>query len=131
MNKDIRWRQRFANLEKAYRLLEQARGIVHPSPAERGGLIQFFETVFELSWKTLKDYLEAQGLTAGTPREAIKHAFQIDLIDDGQQWMKMLEDRHLTAHTYDEATSLKVEKLVKETYFPLFQALYGVLKSKM
>ena len=131
MNKDIRWRQRFANFEKAYHLLEQTVGIAHPSPAERGGLIQFFETVFELSWKTLKDYLEAQGLTVGTPREAIKQAFQIELIDDGQRWMKMLEDRNLTAHTYDEAISLKVEKLVKEKYFPLFQALYAVLKSKM
>ena len=41
--KDIRWKQRFANYEKAFRLLENTLLIKNPSDAERAGLIQFFE----------------------------------------------------------------------------------------
>jgi nucleotidyltransferase substrate binding protein (TIGR01987 family) len=49
--------------------------IEHPSDAERAGLIQFFEMSFELGWKVLKDYLEEEGFTVESPRDAIKQAF--------------------------------------------------------
>lgn len=44
--------------------------------------------------------------------------------------MEALEDRNLTACTYDEATSLKVEKLVKEKYFPLLKEFFQNFKAK-
>ncbi len=47
--KDIRWKQRFQNFEKAFQLLEKAVKIENLSELERGGLIQFFEMTFELS----------------------------------------------------------------------------------
>ena len=96
----------------------------------RGGLIQFFETTFELGWKLLKDYLEAQGVVAISPREAIKHAYQMTLIANGQGWLEALEDRNLIAHTYDEATCLKLERLIADKYFPLLQALHDTFNSK-
>lgn len=130
MRKVVRWRQRFQNLTHAYQLLERTVAIPHPSEAERGGLIQFFETAFELAWKTLKDYLETQGVSAKSPREVLKQAFQTELIDNGHAWMEALEDRHLIAHTYDEATSRKVERLIKDKYFPLLGALHGVLSAR-
>jgi hypothetical protein len=42
MNKEIRWKQRFVNFEKAFQTLERTVAIENPSEAERGGLIQFF-----------------------------------------------------------------------------------------
>lgn len=131
MHKDTRWRQRFENFEKAYHLLERTVAIANPTEAERGGLIHFFETAFELTWKTLKDYLEAEGFVANSPRDTLKQAFQNGLLTDGTQWMEMLDDRNLTAHTYDDATSKKVERLIKEKYFPLFRAAYHALQSKL
>ena len=103
MNKEIRWKQRFVNFEKAFQTLERTVVIENPSEAERGGLIQFFEVAFELSWKTLKDYLEAGGFQVKSPREVLKQAFQSGIIQDGHAWMEALEDRNLTAHTYNEA----------------------------
>ncbi|WP_342774217.1 nucleotidyltransferase substrate binding protein [Aquibacillus sediminis] len=50
---------------------------------ERAGIIQFFETTFELAWKVLKDYLEAEGYVAKSPRDSIKQAFQAEIIEDG------------------------------------------------
>lgn len=60
-DQDIRWQQRFHQFEKAFALLKIAIAVQTPSIIERAGLIQFFEMAFELSWKLLKDYLEAEG----------------------------------------------------------------------
>ncbi|MBI4365354.1 MAG: nucleotidyltransferase substrate binding protein [Deltaproteobacteria bacterium] len=130
MRKAVRWRQRFQNFTHAYQLLSRTAGIPNPSEAERGGLIQFFETAFELAWKTLKDYLEAQGISTKSPREVLKQAFHMELIAEGHAWMEALEDRNLIAHTYDEATSRKVEQLIKEKYLPILTTLHGSLSAK-
>ena len=130
MNKEIRWKQRFVNFEKAFRTLERTVAIENPSEAERGGLVQFFEVTFELSWKTLKDYLEADGFQVKSPREVLKQAFQSGIIQDGHVWMEALEDRNLTAHTYNEETALKIDRLIREHYFPAIVALHEILKSK-
>jgi len=95
MTNDIRWQQRFHNYEKAFLLLERALTIATPSEVERGGIIQFYEMAFELAWKLMKDYLEQLGYTVNSPRDAIKQAFQANILDDGQRWMDALGDRNL------------------------------------
>ncbi|MBN2089228.1 nucleotidyltransferase substrate binding protein [candidate division KSB1 bacterium] len=129
-HKEIRWKQRFQNFEKSFQLLAKTVAIESLSEIERGGLIQFFEVTFELSWKTMKDYLESQGFIVNSPRDAIKQAFQSELITEGHVWLEALEDRNLTTHTYDEATSLKIERLIKQKYFPVMKAFYHKLKSE-
>ena len=42
-----------------------------------------------------------------------------------------LEHRNLTAHTYDEATSIAVEKLIRERYFPIIKALCQKLQQEV
>jgi len=69
-------------------------------------LIKSFEMTFELSWKTLKDYLKYNGIDVKLPREVIKQSFSNDIIADGQLWIEMLEERHLVAHTCDAACAL-------------------------
>jgi nucleotidyltransferase substrate binding protein (TIGR01987 family) len=128
--KEIRWQQRFQNFEKAFQLLERTVNIKSLSEAERGGLIQFFEVAFELSWKTMKDYLEAQGFLVKTPREVIRQAFQIELIGNGQTWLQALEDRNLTTHTYDEETAMQIEQVIKEKYFLVMKDFYDKLKTE-
>ncbi|MCK4563837.1 MAG: nucleotidyltransferase substrate binding protein [Verrucomicrobia bacterium] len=130
MSKEIRWKQRFVNFEKAFQALERTVAIEHPSEAERGGLIQFFEVAFELSWKTLKDYLEAGGFQVKSPRDVLKQAFQSGIIQDGHTWMEALEDRNLTAHPYNEETAAKIERLIRKKYFPAMAALHETLKSE-
>ena len=128
-NQDIRWKQRFQNFEKSLLLLEGALAIPLPDVYQRAGLIQFFETTFELSWKVMKDYFEAEGFVdVKSPRAVIKKAFETGLIEEGHVWMELLKDRNLTAHTYDEATADKVETLIEEKYHPVIRKLYESLK---
>ncbi|WP_245183505.1 nucleotidyltransferase substrate binding protein [Lentibacillus salicampi] len=101
-SKDIRWRQRFENFERSYKLLEKYSNESIENELERAGIIQFFEMTFELSWKVLKDYLENEGFIVKSPRQTIKQAFQSGLIDDGHTWMQALEKRNQMAHNYDE-----------------------------
>ena len=96
---DIRWQQRFQNFQKSLLLLEGALDIKTPDIYQKAGLIQFFETTFELSWKLMKDYLEAEGfMDIKSPRAVIKKAFETELIKNGHIWMELLQDRNLTAH---------------------------------
>lgn len=129
--KDIRWKQRFKNFERAFRLLERSLKISKPSETEIGGIIQFYEMSFELSWKMMKDYLNLQGFDVKTPREAIKQAFQIELVQNGHLWLKALGDRNLTTHTYDEKTALKVLKSIRQDYFPAISQLHKSFESKL
>ncbi len=120
---DIRWQQRYQNYHKSFSQLKKALQISKPSDVERAGLIQFFELTFELGWKTLKDYLEAQGFQVNSPREVIKQAYQANVVTQGHVWMAALDDRNLTAHTYEESTSIKVEDLIRSKYFLILEEL--------
>jgi len=124
MAHDIRWRQRFQNYEKAFLLLERALSITAPSEVERGGIIQFYEMTFELAWKLMKDYLELQGYTVSSPKDAIKQAFQATILEEGQLWMDALSDRNQTTQTYDENKAIEVTAKIKSHYFPVLQQLY-------
>ena len=121
--KNIRWRQRFQNLDRAFGQLQRGLAIKAPSDIEIQGIIQSFEFTFELSWKTIKDYLESQGVVCRFPREAIKQAFHYQLLADGEVWLDMLGKRNQLAHTYDEKIALEAYKLIKEEYAPQIKLL--------
>jgi nucleotidyltransferase substrate binding protein (TIGR01987 family) len=129
-SKDIRWRQRFENFEKSYKLLEKYSNEDIKTELERAGIIQFFEMTFELSWKVLKDYLEAQGYIVKSPRDTIKQAYQIDLIDDGHIWLEALSKRNLTTHTYDETLAEKFVVEITQLYLPALKTLYEKLSEE-
>lgn len=129
-NLDIRWKQRFAHYKKAFALLEQTITIAAPSDAERAGMIQFFEMCFELAWKMLKDYLEEEGFSTVSPRQAVKQAFQVGLIRDGHVWMEALQDRNLTVHTYEEKIAIAVEKKIRNSYYPALAELFRDFSEK-
>ena len=126
--KDIRWRQRFQNLKKAYTQFEAAiKDFDRLSVLEKEGLIQRFEYTFELSWKTLRDYLESQGISVQYPREVIKTAFQYDIIRDGDLWMDMLENRNLMSHTYDEERFKVAVAKIKDGFYDAVTQVYKEL----
>lgn len=84
--------------------------------------IQRFEFTFELSWKFLKDYFLDQGIFLNYPKEVLKQAFSTGLIDDEQLWVKMLLDRNMTAHTYDEKLADEIYTRIRN-YVPAFKTL--------
>lgn len=122
--KDIRWKQRFLNFQKAFLLLEKYVDIAEPTEIERAGIIQFFEMTFELSWKLMKDFLEVKGFIVQSPRDSIKQALQSNIIEDGYTWIDALTDRNLTVHTYDEETAIEVTEMILKKYYPIMKKLY-------
>ena len=102
MDKFIRFKQRMQNFEKAFSQFEKGVFIKNLSDLEKQGLIKSFEYTSELAWKSLKDYLESQNVDVSFPREVIKQGFHYELIDDGEIWLEMLNNRNLLVHTYDE-----------------------------
>ncbi len=133
MDEDIRWHQRFENLGKALdRFREALRGTAH-EPANhlyQIALIGTFQFTFELSWKTMKDYLVYNGVEVSLPREVIKQAFHHQLIFDGQVWIDMLEDRNLMAHVYQEKAAIDAGKSIRERYAPAIEQTYSDLLKK-
>ena len=131
MSKDVRWRQRFQNFDRAFRRLEAAVSSYETlSTLEKEGLVQRFEYTFELAWKTLGDYLEYKEVDARFPRDVIKAGFQYGLIDDGEMWMDMLEKRNLMAHTYDEERFAYVVGRIRDDFFVAVAQVHALLGTK-
>lgn len=88
MKNELRWQQRFANFEKMYAIFQRRINEYHASPHEEAyqmALVQGFEIIIELSWKTLRDYLQYQGYPeVKNGKQAIRQAFQDDLIQDAE-----------------------------------------------
>lgn len=85
------------------------------------GTIQRFEFTFELAWKLANKVLDYNGIEANGPRQVIKESYKIKIIQDGQTWIDMLEDRNRTSHIYDVEQALRIYKKIKEVYFGLLQ----------
>jgi len=125
------WKERFANYEKAFEQLSSAIEQDSYSALETAGLIKTFEFTFELAWKTLKGYMEAEGFIVPSPRRVIKQAFQEGFIDNGSIWLDALEKRNIMSHTYNEERSQEAINLIKNKYFFIMRDLYFFLKKEV
>lgn len=122
---DIRWKQRFSNFRRA---LSQLTKFIDKGASdqlnelEQIGLIKAFEFTHELAWNVMKDYFEYQGNTSITgSRDAMREAYQHNLISSGEKWMDMIKSRNMSSHTYNHSTADEIAKQVTGVYFPLFQ----------
>jgi nucleotidyltransferase substrate binding protein (TIGR01987 family) len=134
MRNAVRWKQRFDNFEHAFLLLREAleKGIDGMSDLEKEGVVQRFEYTFELAWKTVKDYLIYSGVAFDqiTPRSVIKQAFAARIIEDGQTWIDMLDQRNLMSHTYDKETFDAVIRSISQRYFVALEQVFTWLKQR-
>ena len=78
----------------------------------RAGVIQYFEFTYELSWNSIKRWLQENrdpSITVGATR---RHIFRIaareGLIHDPKGWMEYTNARNLTSHTYKEEIAERV-----------------------
>ncbi len=104
-------------LKKAIGSFEKAVHAVKTAPCIKGndedilntvkaGVIQNFEVTYELCWKFMKRWLEANygpSYAEGVHRrELFRMAAENGLIDDVQVWMDYHQSRNLTSHTHDD-----------------------------
>ncbi|HSU56572.1 MAG TPA: nucleotidyltransferase substrate binding protein [Candidatus Dormibacteraeota bacterium] len=122
---DIRWRQRLQSFRKAFGQLSKAAATANEralSDLEKQGLIKAFEFTHELAWKVIKDFLESRG-TVGLygSRDATREGFAKGLIEDGDVWMEMIQNRNRTSHTYNQETADEIAEAVTSSYVPGFE----------
>ena len=135
MNEEIRWHYRFRNFSRAFSLLSRALEgeIEELNDLEKEGVIQRFEYTFQLSWNTLKDHLEHDGVVmqSVTPRSVIRTAAAAGMITDGQTWIQMLEDRRNTSHLYNIEMLDNVVGNIRDNYLTVLEALHQRLSMEM
>jgi nucleotidyltransferase substrate binding protein (TIGR01987 family) len=123
---DIRWKQRFANYQKALAKLQDALDQFDEgmTDLEKEGMIQRFEYTYELAWKTLQDLLYERGYTdIKGPTLVLQQSLRDNYITEEEGWRKMKAARELTSHTYDEHTANTIVMAIRDTYFNLLSAL--------
>ena len=91
----------------------------------RDGLIQRFEFTVELAWKSLREYLEDQGvvLAVVSPRAVLKDAYAAGIIDDADMWNAIISARNITSYVYDEATATEIARQICEDFTPVLRSL--------
>ena len=128
---DVRWQQRFSNYCKALERLEDFLDPPALNEREQQGLIKAFEYTYELAWNTLRDLLRSQGdASLLGARDSLREAFRLGLIEQGDQWMLMIQDRNLTSHTYNRSTADAIAAQILASYVPCFQQLRSTLQQR-
>ncbi|HEV2426568.1 MAG TPA: HI0074 family nucleotidyltransferase substrate-binding subunit [Terriglobia bacterium] len=109
------------SIERLAEVLDQPRTVI-----TRDSAIKRFELTYELAWKSAKVYLVKQGIVCQSPRDCFMEVFRLGLISDNPLWLKMIEDRNLSVHTYNE-------KLAEDLYARLrgYLLVFTELKSSL
>ena len=135
MNNEKRWKQRFEDFEKSFHVLQRRINALENNPEDEGyqmALIQSFKMIFELSWKTLKDYLENQGVVCNSlPKNIFRKSFGVKLISSAESWMASADMRNKTSHTYREDILEEVTTFIQKSFYPIVQDLYFHLKKEL
>ena len=78
----------------------------------------------------MKDFLEYEGyVNIIGSRTATREMFNKDLLENGQEWMNMIESRNETVHTYQEKILKEEFITIVTVYHPLFNSFYSTMKS--
>ena len=132
-NQDIRWKQRFEHFRNAFKQLKNAnelKKVREFTELELQGVIQAFEVSQELSWKVMKDFLEDQGKTdLFGSKNAVREAFNVGLISNGDVWLEMIKSRNLTSHIYDQNEILAILEVILNAYLPVFNDFEDKMKT--
>ena len=93
----------------------------------RDSAIKRFEIAYDLTWKALKTYLEAEkGLVCHSPKDCFRQAYQAEVIDYDEFWLEITDWRNETVHTYDEELAEKIYKILPK-FLTYFQKLVKLL----
>ena len=95
----------------------------------RDSAIQRFEFTMDLSWKMLKAFLEEKkGIICVSPKECFREAYRQGLIEYSDEWIKFVDMRNETVHTYKEEVAEKIYAQMPNT-LKHFEILLTAIKS--
>lgn len=79
-----------------------------------------FDRLFELGWKTLKEYLLKEKCMSeartGSPKDILKLSFQQGIINNDTIWLQMLADRSDDTHYYNESSARTYVSRIERDY---------------
>ena len=127
----IKLKDSLEKLVLAQKSLEEAVALPVENDRDLAGIIQSFEFVYELAWKTLKRLLEALGHETSAARDVFKMAYKIDLLSEEKVWLDILEDRNKTFHTYSRKMAEELVAKVKSRYVAAFRELVKSIHEKV
>lgn len=110
---------KYMNLKKAYIKLKEVSDLYDgDNDIIRDSLIQRFEFTYELTHKTLKEFMKYLGVTLENsfPRTIFKKAYVNNLISDDKVWINLLEDRNSTSHIYNENMAKEIADRIQNQY---------------
>ncbi len=123
--------KKFEQLKRLYRTMT---GYMKPydfSDEMISGLTADFDRLFELSWKTLKEYMQNDLMMldakTGSPREIIKLAYREKLIHDEELWIRILKDRNDDAHHYKHSSAILYMGRIMDRYMDVIKKLIEAL----
>ena len=114
------------NFKKCIERLEEVLNL-EKNDINRDSAIKRFELCFDLAWKTIKIYAKDQGIECNSPKNCVKIAFQLKLIDYDERWFDIIKDRNLTVHLYQEEYADEVYDRLKQ-HLELFKNLFSRLE---
>lgn len=124
------WYELFINLGES---LEKFQDVIQKDKTDYPYVIEatihIFANTFELYWKMLKKICYQEGIEVQSPRATFQQSFALKLIDDETVWLKMMENRNLTSHTYKQPTANMIYDECK-TYLPIMMKSYTSLQQK-
>lgn len=124
--------QKLGNYKKALARLEEALAEKEPDQYVYDAVIKRFEFTYELAWKLLKAFIEYKGgEDVRFPRDIFKEAYAKGLLENGEVWLSMLEDRNLSSHTYSQEKAMEIYNRVKDIYFEEFIRLSKTIEGEM
>ena len=94
----------------------------------RDSAIKRFELCFELAWKVIQIFFRDRGMVCRSPRDCFKEAFSYGLIQDEEVWSRMVQDRNLSVHTYNEELANQLYGRLAG-YVPALRGLLGEMEN--
>ncbi|HWP96332.1 MAG TPA: nucleotidyltransferase substrate binding protein [Syntrophomonadaceae bacterium] len=123
-----RIREKLSSYSRALERLERIVQEPEVNDYRLDALIQRFEFSYELAWKLIKAWLEFKGIEVSTPRDCFREAFAVGLTKEGEGWLQMLNDRNLSAHTYNETDARRIGERIEKKHYPLLAELLKLIE---
>lgn len=122
---------KFMNLKKAFTRFKEVSELYDgTNDIIRDSLIQRFEFIYELTHKTLKEFMKYLGISLDNsfPRTIYKKAYINNLISDDKLWINLLEDRNSISHIYNEDMSNDIADRIAHKYVDAIEELVNNLE---
>ena len=102
--------KKFEQLKRLYQSITQYADAYDFSDEMVSAVTADFDRLFELSWKTMKEYLHHDKMIreakSGSPKDILKLAYTQGIIAEEKPWLEMLSDRNDDTHIYKHSAAI-------------------------